>query len=96
MKNTVRPLACFTIECPPAVLFDGLFTSSDDGHLGFGFSATSIAPCIRQALNTGADFRDYILEGFVRYRLQLVETDAATFPTTFPRSRRLQQASPSW
>ena len=77
-EATARPLAYFTIESQIDDVFTWLFSSTDDGRLTFGFSATSIDPCDKDQLESGMDFRDYILEGFVKYRLRL---ETATFGT---------------
>jgi hypothetical protein len=71
-EPSAQPLAYFTIESPIEDVFSQLFsTSGTDGTLNFGFTASSIGPSDRAQLESGSDFRDYILEGFVKYRLKL-------------------------
>ena len=71
-----RPLGYFAIESPRSEAFAQLFEQQDDGLLQFGFAATSTTPCEMADLDIGVDFRDYILEGFVKYRIRLMD---ATF-----------------
>ena len=75
-EEPAKPLAYFTIESPIDDVYDQLFSASDNGGLKFGFSASSIGPSDRVQIESGCDFRDYILEGFVKYRLKL---ELATF-----------------
>lgn len=70
-ESAARPLAYITIHLPIGDVTRLLIDKNEDGTLGFGYSATSIGPCDHAQLVFGADFRDYILEGFVKYRLQL-------------------------
>jgi len=70
-----RPLVYFAIEYPRKEAFALLFALQDDGSLQFGFAATSTAPSEMIDLITGVDFRDYLLEGFVKYRIRLMDAD---------------------
>jgi len=70
-NQSANPLAYFAIESPLETVFLKLFTESEGGVLNFGFSAGSVEPADLQTVKSGADFRDYILEGFVKYRLKL-------------------------
>ncbi len=71
-NDTSQPFAYCTIELPIDDVIDSLFASNGDGTLVFGYSARSIESCEPTKLESGVDFRDYILEGFVRYRLRLL------------------------
>ena len=75
-NQNAKPLAYFAIESAVDVVFANLFSSTDDGHLTMGFSASSLAPSGRDNIESGVNFRDYILEGGVKYRLNLQQ---ATF-----------------
>ena len=77
-QQTSRPLGYFLIESPVSEVFAQIFAPQDDGRLRFGFSATSMEACDQEELKSGADFRDYILEGFVRYRLRLEKATLGT------------------
>lgn len=70
-EAAVRTLVVFTIELQFEDVYRRLFSSTDDGRLAFGFSATSIDPCDKAQLELGTDFRDFILERIVKYRLRL-------------------------
>ena len=75
-EQSAKPLAYFTIESPMDDVFAQLFSVSENGTLDFGYCATSIGQSDRSQIESGCDFRDYILEGFVKYRLKL---EHATF-----------------
>ena len=77
-ESALRPLANFTIHLPFGDATRFLVDKNEDGTLGFGYSATSIGPCDHAQLLLGADFRDYILEGFVKYRLQLKQSGSSS------------------
>ena len=75
IESTARPLAQITIHEPLDDVAAKLITCNGDGSLSFGYSASSIGECNLEQLGAGADFRDYILEGFVKYRLQLLPVE---------------------
>ncbi len=72
IESTARPLAYISIHEPIEDVAAKLITCNEDGSLSFGYSASSIGECNPEQLGVGADFKDYILEGFVKYRLQMV------------------------
>lgn len=70
-ETTAQPFAYCTIELPIDDVIASLFALNGDGTLNCGYSARSIDSCDPTKLESGVDFRDYILEGFVSYRLRL-------------------------
>ena len=80
-ESTARPLAHITIHEPIDDVVAKLITRNEDGSLSFGYSATSVGECNPEQLGAGADFRDYILEGFVKYRLQMVPVESRSLLT---------------
>ena len=67
----------FAVAGNPDVVLRKLFRLTGDGHLEFGPAGVSTDPVgDSSALPSGVDFRDYVLEGFVRYHLRAVATSA--------------------
>jgi hypothetical protein len=65
----------FAVAGDPAVVLRTLFRSAADGHLRFGPAGVSVDPVgDLSALAGSVEFRDYVLEGFVRYRLRAAAT----------------------
>jgi hypothetical protein len=78
-EQTATTFARFVFETSFDDVCARLFEANEDGTMKFGFSAKSIGLCDKSLLESGHDFRDYILEGFVRYNLCL---QRATFGCT--------------
>ena len=58
------------IGSPREILYK-LFTCNSEGHLEFGWSGRSIGTATtEEILERPVEFRDYIYEGFVKYKLQ--------------------------
>ena len=70
-ESAARSLAEITIHEPIDVVVAKMVACNEDGSLDFGYSATSIGKCNPEQLCAGADFRDYVLEGFLKYRLKM-------------------------
>lgn len=57
-------------------ILDETFVSDDSRHLVFAYSSRSVVPASTAELSTGSiEFQDYIMEGFVRYLVSVVESD---------------------
>ncbi|AMV31256.1 hypothetical protein VN12_03995 [Pirellula sp. SH-Sr6A] len=74
-ESTAQLLAHITIHETIDDVAAKLVACNEDGSLSFGYSATSVGECDPEQLSAGTDFRDYILEGFVKYRLQMVPVE---------------------
>lgn len=59
-----------------AYLIHRLFPHDVDGHLTFGWARTAHPVTGSSALGEWVEFRDYIMEGHVRYWLRVVPTPA--------------------
>ncbi len=65
----------FAVAGDPAVVLRTLFRSAADGHLRFGPAGVSVEPAgDLSPVAGGVEFRDYVREGFVRYRLRAIAT----------------------
>lgn len=78
IESTARLLAQITIHEPIDDVTAKLIAWNEDGSLRFGYSAISVGECNPEQFGDGADFSDYILEGFVKYRLQMVPVENRT------------------
>jgi hypothetical protein len=78
----------FAVAGDPAVVLRRLFRPAADGHLRFGSAGVSVDPVGDvSAVAHGVEFRDYVLEGFVRYRLRAVATSAGLRVEVEPGAR---------
>lgn len=69
--NTLR------IDGKPGDIVADLFSVSEEGHITLGLTATSLEPATLNQLETdGITFRDYLMEGFVKFSIQLTNFDS--------------------
>ncbi|MEW8032173.1 MAG: hypothetical protein AB2540_12110 [Candidatus Thiodiazotropha endolucinida] len=66
------------IKGKPEKIISSLFSESEGGFLDFGFSARSLSPAtIEQLEGEEVNFRDYIMEGFVKFTVRVQRLDQA-------------------
>ena len=65
-------MASFTLENDCHATLARLFETDEDRHLRFGWSGRSVETAAQEDLLAGAvRFRDYIMEGFLTYTVQV-------------------------
>ncbi|MEW8185898.1 MAG: hypothetical protein AB2777_20435 [Candidatus Thiodiazotropha endolucinida] len=65
------------IDGKPGLIAADLFSESEEGHLTFGMTARSLESATLSQLETdGITFRDYLMEGFVKFGIQLTYLDS--------------------
>lgn len=65
-------MARFVLDSTPDEALVKLFSTNPDGTVRLGWSATTQVPTdVRSVLIEPVPFRDYLMEGFVSYTLQL-------------------------
>ena len=75
---------------------DALFGTDEKGHLNFGWTGKSAAPSsIHQLCVTPVEFRDYIMEGSLAYRVLLKRVESgAVLEVTLTGTNRDQYVQP--
>ncbi|MCG7945328.1 MAG: hypothetical protein N0C84_03230 [Candidatus Thiodiazotropha taylori] len=60
------------VKGEPEIIIGNLFSLNEEGHIAFGLSARSLEPAdITQLESSSVDFRDYLMEGFVKFSIRL-------------------------
>ncbi|MEW8525915.1 MAG: hypothetical protein AB2552_23025 [Candidatus Thiodiazotropha endolucinida] len=71
-------MSILQIQGDPKTIVDTLFSVDDDGRIVFGSGATSIEATSLEILESkSVMFRDYVMEGFVKYELFFCRQNSA-------------------